>query len=108
MHNKRYVYTDIPHHHVMARLRYILSNGYRGQSGRDVKLTPHTHLVPRLRMRTAIHPLPQHFMAWFLVKNLYVNRILSERKQHSTNNRASRIEDIMRHPEQLNYRSMKT
>jgi hypothetical protein len=32
----------------------------RKQRGRDVKLTTHLHLVPRLRMRGAIPPLPQH------------------------------------------------
>ena len=41
----------------------FLFNGYRGfsprgVSGRDVKLTAHFHLVPRLRMRGATPPLP--------------------------------------------------
>jgi hypothetical protein len=52
----------------------ILSNGYQrlfpwGKSGRGVKLTIHLHLVPRLRVRGAIHVLPQYaFMAWCSVK----------------------------------------
>jgi len=36
----------------------LLSNWYRMQSGRGVKLTTHLHLAPRLRMRGAIPPLP--------------------------------------------------
>jgi hypothetical protein len=36
-----------------------------------VKLTIHLHLVPRLRMRGAIAPLPQYAcMAWYSVKKL--------------------------------------
>jgi len=36
---------------------------------RSVKLTTHLHLVPRLKMRGAIHALPQYsFMTWCLVK----------------------------------------
>jgi hypothetical protein len=35
-----------------------------------VKLTTHLHLVPKSRMRGAIHPLPQYvFMVWCLVKH---------------------------------------
>jgi hypothetical protein len=35
-----------------------------------MKLATHLHLVPRLRMRGAIPPLPHYvFMAWFLVKH---------------------------------------
>jgi hypothetical protein len=51
----------------------FLSSGYqrlfrRGYSGRGVKLTTHLHLVPRLRMRRAIHPHPQYvFIVWCLV-----------------------------------------
>jgi hypothetical protein len=46
----------------------LLSNGYRGlfpcgQSGRGVKLTTHLRLVPRSRMRGAIHLLP-HTPSW--------------------------------------------
>jgi len=34
-----------------------------------VELTPHLHLVPKLRLRGAIPPLLQYvFMAWCLVK----------------------------------------
>jgi len=33
---------------------------FRGQSGRGVKLTTHLQLVPRLRMRGAVHPIPQY------------------------------------------------
>jgi hypothetical protein len=44
-----------------------LSPGVRGWG---VKLTTHLHLVPRLRKREAIPPLPQYvFMAWCLVKH---------------------------------------
>jgi len=36
--------------------------------GRGAKLTTHLHLVPRLRKRGAIPPLPQYvFMTWCLV-----------------------------------------
>jgi len=39
------------------------------KSGRGVKLTTYLHLVPRLRMRGAIQPLPQYvLMGWCLVK----------------------------------------
>jgi hypothetical protein len=34
-----------------------------GQSGRCVKLSTHLHLVPRLRMREIIPPLP-HTFSW--------------------------------------------
>jgi len=35
-----------------------------------VKLTTHVHLVPRLRMRGAIPPLPQYvFMTWRPIKH---------------------------------------
>jgi len=53
----------------------ILPNGYQGlfpwvESGRCVKLTTHLHLAPRLSMRGAIHPFPQHvFMVLCLVNN---------------------------------------
>jgi len=41
----------------------------RVQTGRDVKLTTYFLLVPRLRMRGNVHPLPQYiFMAWCLIK----------------------------------------
>jgi len=33
-----------------------------------VKLTTHLHLVPKLRIRGAIPPLPQYDMAWCSVK----------------------------------------
>jgi hypothetical protein len=52
----------------------LLSNRYQGllpwgQSYRGVKLTTHPHLVPRLRMRGAILPLPQYaFTTWCSVK----------------------------------------
>jgi hypothetical protein len=36
----------------------LLSNCYRGQSGRGVKLTIHLQLVPRLRKHGSINPLP--------------------------------------------------
>jgi len=36
----------------------LLSNSYRGWSGRGVNLTTHLHLVPRSRMHGAIPPLP--------------------------------------------------
>jgi len=47
-----------------------LFNGYWGlfprrESGRGVKLTIHLHLVPRLRIRGVILPLPEYtFMVW--------------------------------------------
>jgi hypothetical protein len=41
----------------------FLSKGYRECSGRSVKLTTYLHLVPRLRMRGAILPLP-HTSSW--------------------------------------------
>jgi len=48
----------------------LLSNGYRGQSGRGVELTTHLHLVQRSRTRGAIPPLPLYvFIAWWLVKH---------------------------------------
>jgi len=35
-----------------------------------VMLNTHFHLVPRLKMRGAMPPLPQYiFMAWYLVKH---------------------------------------
>jgi hypothetical protein len=44
----------------------LLSSRYR-----DVKMTTHLHLVPRLRMRGDIPPFPQYvFMAWFLVNHM--------------------------------------
>jgi hypothetical protein len=47
----------------------LLSNGHWGWSDLGVKLTTHLHLVPRSRMRGAIHPVPQYtFMAWYSVK----------------------------------------
>jgi len=40
-----------------------------GYTGSDMKLTTHLHLVPRLRMRGALHPLLQYvFMARCLIK----------------------------------------
>jgi len=38
-----------------------LSNEYRGQRGRGMRLTTHPQLQPRLRMRGAIPPLPHTF-----------------------------------------------
>jgi hypothetical protein len=35
-----------------------------GESSRGVKLTTHLHLVPRLRIREAIPPLPHVYMSW--------------------------------------------
>jgi hypothetical protein len=35
----------------------LVSDWYRGQSGLDVKLTTHLHLVPRLRLRGAVPSL---------------------------------------------------
>jgi hypothetical protein len=36
----------------------LVSIGYRGQSGRGVKVTTHLQLVPMSRIRGSIHPLP--------------------------------------------------
>jgi hypothetical protein len=54
----------------------LLLNGYRdsfpGQSGRDVNLTSHHHLVPNLRMSAAIPLLPLcAFMVWRTLPLLY-------------------------------------
>jgi hypothetical protein len=39
-----------------------------GKEARGVKLTAHLHLVPRSRVRGAIHALPQYaFLAWWSV-----------------------------------------
>jgi hypothetical protein len=47
--------------------RTVFPSGWRGRS---VKLSTHLDLMPRLRMRGAIPPLPQYvFMAWCLVKH---------------------------------------
>jgi hypothetical protein len=47
---------------------HILYYGYRGLSGRGVKLTTHFHLVPKL-MRGAKPPLLQYvFIAWCVIK----------------------------------------
>jgi hypothetical protein len=51
----------------------LLSNGYRGllprdKSGLGVKMNTHLHLVPKSRMRRTIPPLPQYFMASYLIK----------------------------------------
>jgi hypothetical protein len=48
--------------------------GGGGGSGRGVKLTTHFQLVSRLRMRSAIPPLPQYvftavFRVWYLFKH---------------------------------------
>jgi hypothetical protein len=53
----------------------LLSNGYQGlfpcgQSGRDVKLTTHLHLVPRSKNEWSYTSTPQYvFMEWCLVKH---------------------------------------
>jgi hypothetical protein len=51
---------------------YLMSTGNsypRGLSDRGVKLNTQLHLVPRLRMREAIPPLPQHVLkVWCLIK----------------------------------------
>jgi hypothetical protein len=45
---------------------YVMDTG--GKGGRDVKLTTHLHLVPRLRMvELYLHP-PYIFMAWCFIK----------------------------------------
>jgi hypothetical protein len=41
----------------------LLSNGYRGLSGREVKLTTHLKVVPRSRKCESVHPLP-HTPSW--------------------------------------------
>jgi hypothetical protein len=51
----------------------LLSNGYQGlfpwgKIGRDVKLTTHLLLMLKLRMRGAIPPLLQYFIATCLIK----------------------------------------
>jgi hypothetical protein len=48
----------------------LVSKGYRGYSGRGVKLTTHLQLVPMSRKHGSIHPLP-HSPSWrssYLVK----------------------------------------
>jgi hypothetical protein len=50
----------------------ILSSAYsgfylRGGSGRDVKLTIHLHVEPRLRMVKLYLPLPIVFIAWCFI-----------------------------------------
>lgn len=55
------------------RLTTLLSNGYRvarllGVWRPGVKLTTHSHLVPRLRMSIAIHLLSKYvFIVWWLL-----------------------------------------
>jgi hypothetical protein len=44
-----------------------------GKAAGGVKLTTYFHLVPRIRMRGAIPPLPEYvFTAWCLVRYLYL------------------------------------
>jgi hypothetical protein len=42
----------------------LLYNGYRGHSGRVVKLTTRLQLVPRSRICGSIHPLPHKETPW--------------------------------------------
>jgi len=57
MKNYFYIYRTPPNHWYRGLL-------FREQSGRSVKPTSHLHLLPRLRIRGSIPPLPQYvFMA---------------------------------------------
>jgi hypothetical protein len=47
----------------------LLSNGYLGQRGRDVNLTTHLHLMPRLKKVELYFHFPSILMAWCLVKH---------------------------------------
>jgi hypothetical protein len=55
-----------PTHHPIQWVPGAITLGTK-QLGHAVDCSP--HLVPRLRMHGAIPPLPQLFMAWYLVKH---------------------------------------
>jgi len=59
-----------------------------------LELTTHLHLVPRLRIREAIPPLPKYVMSWCLVKhgdNFTFNQLTNQLKnsmEHSPSREA--------------------
>jgi hypothetical protein len=51
-------------------IRRVPGDSFSGLKRWGVKLTTRLHIVPRLRMRGGVFPLPQYvFMAWYLLKH---------------------------------------
>jgi hypothetical protein len=55
-------------------IRWVTDDLFLEERIRGVELTTHLHLVPRLKMRGAIPPLPRYvFMAWYLITFTYIS-----------------------------------